>query len=135
MTSTYYQEPTTYAWSESDRQYARPSMAPQPRPGWYDGYGPMERPNPMAAPVPVAASGNSASLRKAAMVAALLAAVAGGALLGTFVLGNSGSTPDPSVYVVPETSGAPAVPPAPAVIPQPPTEPDPPTTARRDSPA
>lgn len=117
MTTTYTPESATYAWSEADRQYGRPYAAAPARPGWYDGYGPMDRPNYMATPAPAVQPSNSTSLRKAAMAAALLAAVVGGALVGTFVFGNSESTPDPSVYVVPETSSAPVAPPAAAVIP------------------
>jgi hypothetical protein len=117
MTTTYSPESATYAWSESDRQYGRPYVAPPARPGWYDGYGPIDRPNYMATPAPVVQSSNSTTLRKGAMAAALLTAVVGGALLGTFVLANSESAPDPSVYVVPETSGAPAAPLPPAATP------------------
>jgi hypothetical protein len=117
MTTTYTPESATYAWSEADRQYGRPYAAAPARPGWYDSYGPMDRPNYMAAPAPAVQPSNSTSLRKGAMAAALLAAVVGGALVGTFVFGSSESAPDPSVYVVPETSGAPVASPAPAVIP------------------
>jgi hypothetical protein len=43
MTSTYYQEPTTYAWSESDRQYGRPYMAPQSSEAGQQAVMPSER--------------------------------------------------------------------------------------------
>ena len=122
MTTTYNPEPATYGWSESDRQYGRPYVAPAARPGWYDGYGPMDRPNYMAAPAPVVPSGDSTSLRKGAMAAALLTAVVGGAVLGTFVFGDSTSAPSPSVYMVPETNG-PATPPAPVAAPPAPSGP------------
>ncbi|HKH53547.1 MAG TPA: hypothetical protein VKA77_17510 [Mycobacterium sp.] len=112
MTATYTPDSATYAWSQSDRQYGRSYVAPAARPGWYDGYSPMDRPNYMATPGPVVPSSNSTALRKGAMAAALLTAIVGGAVLGTFVLANSTSSPNPSVYMVPETSG-----PAPAPVP------------------
>jgi hypothetical protein len=107
MTTTYTPDPTTYAWSESDRQYGRPRM---------------DRPHYMAAPAPVIPPSDSAPLRKGAIAAALLTAVVGGALLGTFVLGNSTSSPGPSVYMVPETTG-PATPPVPVAAPPAPSGP------------
>lgn len=118
MTTTYTPDPSTYAWTESDRQYRRPYISPEARSGWYDGYGPMDRPNRIATPGPVVPSGNSASPRKGAVVAALVVAVGGGgALLGTFVFGDSASVPSPSVYMVPETNGHPAAPQAPEAVP------------------
>lgn len=122
MTTTYNPAPATYAWSESDRQYGRPYASPEARSGWYHGYGPMDRPNRVAPPEPVP-SGNSSSLRKAGVAAALLAAIGGGALVGAVVFGKSGSAPAPSVYMVPETSGVPAV--QPAQQPPPPANPGP----------
>src|SRR5829696_9156109 len=96
MTATYTPDSATYAWSQSDRQYGRSYVAPAARPGWYDGYSPMDRPNYMATPGPVVPSSNSTALRKGAMAAALLTAIVGGAVLGTFVLANSTSSPNPS---------------------------------------
>jgi hypothetical protein len=122
MTTTYHPDSATNAWSESDRQYGRSYVAPAARQGWYDGYAPMDRPNYMATPGPGVASSNSTALRKGAMAAALLTAVVGGALVGTFVLGNSTSAPSPSVYMVPDNSG-PAVAPAPVAAPPPPSGP------------
>jgi hypothetical protein len=122
MTTSYHPDSATYAWSESDRHYGRSYVAPAARPGWHDGYGPMDRPNFMATPGPGVAASNSTALRKGAMAAALLTAVVGGALVGTFVLGNSTSAPSPSVYMVPETSG-PAVAPAPVAAPPAPSGP------------
>jgi len=116
MTSIYTPEPATYAWSESDRQYGRPYTPTEARPGWYDGYSPIDRPNLIGRPDPIP-SANSSSLRKTAMVAGMVAAVGGGALLGTFVLANHESAPSPSVYMLPEASGAPVAPPAPAAVP------------------
>ncbi len=76
----------------------------------------MDRPNYMATPGAVVPSSDSTSLRKVAMAAALLTAVVGGAVLGTFVFGDSTSAPSPSVYMVPETN-TPALAPAPVAAP------------------
>jgi hypothetical protein len=116
MTSTYTPEPATYAWSESDRQFGRPYSAPDPRPGWYDERGLIDRQILIGRPDP-APSGNSSSLNKTAIVAALVAAVGGGALLGTFVFSNHQSATSPSVYMLPESSGAPVAAPAPGALP------------------